>query len=133
MSDWLCSKCNLRSGENCANQDCPGLAKAVGQAFRTQRGDSDLEVWKEVCYAHEAELEWLRADVKRLRWMLVYISEVCIRHDQGNETGRVLGYIADNAREALDPDSQRARRAKALSDLAEMDADLLDIDPEVKP
>jgi len=37
------------------------------------------------------------------------------------------------ARAALDPDGQKERRAKALSDLAEMDADLLDIDPEMKP
>ena len=36
-------------------------------------------------------------------------------------------------REALDPDGQKERRAKALSDLAEMDADLLDIDPKAKP
>jgi len=37
------------------------------------------------------------------------------------------------ARAALDSDGQKERRAKALSDLAEMDADLLDIDPEMKP
>ena len=29
--------------------------------------DFDLEHWKEVCYAHEAELEWLRAENARLR------------------------------------------------------------------
>jgi predicted nucleic acid-binding Zn-ribbon protein len=29
--------------------------------------DFDLEHWKEVCYAHEAELEWLRAEDARLR------------------------------------------------------------------
>ena len=34
---------------------------------------------------------------------------------------------------ALDLDGQKERRAKALSELAEMDADLLDIDPEKKP
>ena len=28
--------------------------------------DFDLEHWKEVCYAHEAELEWLRAENARL-------------------------------------------------------------------
>jgi hypothetical protein len=33
---------------------------------------------------------------------------------------------------ALDPDGQKERRAKALAELAEMDADLLDIDPEMK-
>lgn len=37
MSDWSCPKCNLRSGQTCADRNCPGLAKAVGQAFRTQR------------------------------------------------------------------------------------------------
>ena len=79
------------------------------------------------------EYDFFRAENARLREVLVYIGEVCIRHDQGNETGRVLGYIADNAREALDLDGQKERRAKALSDLAEMDADLLDIDPEGKP
>jgi hypothetical protein len=30
MSDWSCSKCNLRSGQTCADRDCPGLAKAMG-------------------------------------------------------------------------------------------------------
>lgn len=40
MSDWSCPKCNLRSGQTCADRDCPGLAKAVGQAFRTQRSSA---------------------------------------------------------------------------------------------
>jgi hypothetical protein len=34
MSDWSCPKCNLRSGQTCSDRDCPGLAKAMGQAFR---------------------------------------------------------------------------------------------------
>jgi hypothetical protein len=154
MSDWLCSKCNLRSGENCANQDCPGLAKAVGQAFRTQRGDSDLEVWKEVCYALEAELDWLRPDNAQLRAENARLREVvevaaagvetfCINPEGGSnivvEGGDRFAHERDilpllnAARAALDLDGQKERRAKALSDLAEMDADLLDIDPEVKP
>ena len=29
--------------------------------------DFDLIHWKEVCYAHEAELQWLRAENARLR------------------------------------------------------------------
>jgi hypothetical protein len=48
------------------------------------------------------EYDALRAENARLRETLVYIGEVCIRHDQGNETGRVLGYIADNTRAALE-------------------------------
>jgi hypothetical protein len=36
-------------------------------------------------------------------------------------------------RAALGSYGQKERRAKALSELAEMDADLLDIDPEMKP
>ena len=56
--------------------------------------DFDLTHWKEVCYAHEVELEWLRAENARLRAIITDM---------------------------------------ALSDLAEMDADLLDIEPEVKP
>jgi len=54
--------------------------------------DFDLTHWKEVCYAHEVELEWLRAENARLRAIITDM---------------------------------------ALSDLAEMDADLLDIEPEV--
>ena len=37
------------------------------------------------------------------------------------------------ARDALYLDGEKERRAKALSELAEMDADLLDMDPEMKP
>jgi hypothetical protein len=48
------------------------------------------------------EIKRLRAENARLREALVYIGDVCIRHDQGNETGRVLGYIADNTRAALE-------------------------------
>jgi hypothetical protein len=29
--------------------------------------EADLEVWKEVCYAQEAELQWLRADNNQLQ------------------------------------------------------------------
>lgn len=90
--------------------------------------DFDLTHWKEVCYAHEAELEWLRAENARLREALLYYAQdydyerFCSQWDGGAK-----------ARAALDPDGQKERRAKALSDLAEMDADLLDIDPEMKP
>jgi hypothetical protein len=56
----------------------------------------------DVMTAAATEIERLRAENERLREALVYIGEVCIRHDQGNETGRVLGYIADNARAALE-------------------------------
>jgi hypothetical protein len=27
MSDWSCPKCNLRSGQTCSDQDCPGIPK----------------------------------------------------------------------------------------------------------
>jgi hypothetical protein len=37
------------------------------------------------------------------------------------------------ARAALDPHGQKERRAKALAELAEMDADLLNMEPEKKP
>jgi len=64
--------------------------------------EDDLTHWKEVCYAHEAELQWLRADAERMGEALVYIGNVCIRYDQGDEMGRVLGHIADHARAALE-------------------------------
>jgi hypothetical protein len=38
-----------------------------GEAMSKPAKDGNLEVWKEVCYAHEAELQWLRADNARLR------------------------------------------------------------------
>jgi hypothetical protein len=44
----------------------------------------------------------LRAENARLREALVYIGKVCISHDQGDEAGRVLGYIADHSRKALE-------------------------------
>ena len=50
----------------------------------------------------QTELDALRAKNAQMRDDLVYISDVCVRHDQGNETGRVLGHIADNARAALE-------------------------------
>jgi hypothetical protein len=49
-----------------------------------------------------AEADALLAENFRLRDALIYIGDVCIRHDRGDETGRVLGHIADNAREALE-------------------------------
>jgi hypothetical protein len=49
------------------------------------------------------------------------------------ESCRIWRIATGCIREALDLDGQKERRAKALSELAEMDADLLDIDPESKP
>ena len=73
------------------------------------------------------------AENARLREGLVYIGNVCIQHDRGDEMGRVLGHIADHARAALEPKEQRERKEKAPAELAEMDADLLGLDPEMKP
>jgi hypothetical protein len=97
-------------------------------AYRAWRNEDDFTHWKEVCYAHEAELQWLRADVKRMREALTWYAQ-----DYDYKTPSIIWDGGAIARAALDPDGQKERRAKALSDLAEMDADLLDIDPEVKP
>jgi hypothetical protein len=71
------------------------------------------------CYKHhEAQGYWTLIRTPQGYWTL-------IRTHKSKEL--------DAARAALDPDGQKERRAKALSDLAEMDADLLDIDPEMKP
>jgi hypothetical protein len=48
------------------------------------------------------ERDGLKAEVERLGEALVYIGNVCIRHDRGDETGRALGHIADHARAALE-------------------------------
>lgn len=48
-----------------------------------------------------SEIDTLRAENARMGEALVYIGDVCIRHDKGDEAGRVLGYISDLARAAL--------------------------------
>jgi hypothetical protein len=58
--------------------------------------DGDLAHWKEVCYAHEAELQWLRADVKRMREALEEIN----RRDTYPPDG--YGVWAEIARAALE-------------------------------
>jgi hypothetical protein len=76
------------------------------------------------------EIKRLRAENARLREALEEIAE------NASKAGHALKQrcaIWAVARAALDPDGQKERRAKALAELAEMDADLLDIDPEVKP
>jgi D-mannonate dehydratase len=117
--------------------------------------DFDLEHWKEVCYAHEAELQWLRADVKRMREALATFTEYQLATLEGlpaktsKRERQRQQQIADKMVDACKLFGcytkdrtprlheilcgQKERRAKALSDLAEMDADLLDIDPEMKP
>jgi hypothetical protein len=103
-----------------------------------------------------AEADDLRAENARLREALVPLKLIADRYDDdGLDEARPSwgGCVPDEilmvqgrggkafltlqqcfvARAALDADGQKERRAKALSDLAEMDADLLDIDPEMKP
>ena len=93
--------------------------------------DGDLETWIEVCYAHEVELEWLRADNTRLREALHEIAANAAAPGYALEQRRAVWRMA---RAALDPVEQQERRAKALAELAEMDADLLDRPtPGVKP
>jgi hypothetical protein len=90
---------------------------------RLRSGEDGLE------YAAADELEALRSEIARLREALEDLLDDSEVHDFGEWFEDRL----KQARAALDPDGQKERRAKALSDLAEMDADLLDIDPEVKP
>jgi hypothetical protein len=71
--------------------------------------------------AIKTELDALHAENARLREALEEIA-----------ANAAVPAIWRMARAALVPYSQKERRAKALSDLAEMDADLLDIDPEKK-
>jgi hypothetical protein len=108
-----------------------GHSIVIGSAGReSQVRSKDMAF---ISAANPAAVLELLDENNRLGDALVYIGNICIRHDRGDEMGRVLGRIADHARAALEPKAQKERRAKALSDLAEMDADLLDIDPGVKP
>lgn len=76
-------------------------AWAVGDAW-TPRIVAEMGLHYQGPVLTPAKADALRAENARLREALVYIGDVCIRHDQGNETGRVLGHIADNARAALE-------------------------------
>jgi hypothetical protein len=86
---------------NISNKDIEVLIQWNMNCVEALRG-SGHEAGAQAHTETAAMLDALRAENARLREALVYIGEVCIRHDQGNETGRVLGYIADNAREALE-------------------------------
>ena len=91
-----------------------------------------------------AEADALRTENARLRESLQWFLD----NDETNEGDVPMPEYGDRtwneineywidglnrARAALNPDGQKARRAKALAELAEMDADLLDLDPKVKP
>jgi len=82
----------------------------------------------------EAAIENLRAENARLRGALadMHAGWRYIRLNYGDLSGVGWERCDAAARAALDPDGQKERRAKALAELAEMDADLLDIDPEMK-
>jgi hypothetical protein len=70
-------------------------------------------------------------DEARPSWGACVPSKVEIVQGRGGARLLTLQQCLD-ARAALDPSGQKERRAKALSELAEVDADLLDIDPEMK-
>ena len=83
------------------------------------------------------EIKRLRAENARLREALQHAASAMdslVSDEMPYTQSCMIWRIATGRiREALDLDGQKERRAKALSDLAEMDADLLDIDPEMKP
>ena len=92
---------------------------------------TDLEL-EELIADHDmlaARVQKLQIDNDRLREAL----EDLLDDSWVQDFGEWFEDRLKQARAALDPDGQKERRAKALSDLAEMDADLLDIDPEMKP
>jgi hypothetical protein len=77
-----------------------------------------------------AEAATLRAENARLRVAL----EDLLDDTWVGDFGEWFEDRLKQARAALDPDGQKERRAKALAELAEMDADLLDQPtPGVKP
>jgi hypothetical protein len=80
--------------------------------------------------AIKAELDAFRAENARLREAL---HEIAANASKAGHALKQRCAIWAVARAALGPYGQKERRAKALSELAEMDADLLDIDPEMKP
>jgi hypothetical protein len=109
-------------------------AWAVGDAW-TARMVAEMGLHYQSPVLMPAEADALRAENARLREALEgMLSGSKYNEEEGwwvlirTPTSKELSA----ARAALDPDGQKERRAKALSELAEMDADLLDIDPEVK-
>jgi predicted nuclease with TOPRIM domain len=57
----------------------------------------DLEHWQEVCYAHEAELQWLRAENAQLRKELTEAQKERA-HQQGRATRNAKEYAAEQER-----------------------------------
>jgi hypothetical protein len=78
----------------------------------------------------KVELDALRAENARLREALHEIAANAAVPGFEPEQRHAIWRMA---RAASGPYGQKERRAKALSELAEIDADLLDIEPEVKP
>jgi predicted nuclease with TOPRIM domain len=75
----------------------------------------DLEHWQEVCYAHEAELQWLRAENAQLRKELTEAQKERA-HQQGRATRNAKEYAAEQERtNRLRAENIRLR--KALEDL----------------
>jgi hypothetical protein len=130
--------------------------------------EAELTHWREVCYAHEAELQWLRAEnepSKNEAALMEWVGRAIWHHGDGKDDaeaaiaggeamddthGGIFWVRADDGSlvpatpgEACDEVKRlRAENARlrgiitdmALSDLAEMDADLLDQPtPGVKP
>jgi hypothetical protein len=104
-------------------------AWAVGDAW-TARMVAEMGLHYQGPVLMPAEADALRAENARLRDALREIAEKAAAPGYAPEQCRSIWWMA---RAALDPVEQQERRAKALAELAEMDADLLDIDPEVKP
>ena len=80
-----------------------------------------------------AEVDTLYAENARLREALGRAYEAVETCDETYPGSKYLNAELKAIRAALEPKGQKERRAKALAELAEMDADLLDLDPEVKP
>jgi len=80
--------------------------------------------------AVKAELDALHVENAQLREALREIAEKAATPGYAPEQCRSIWWMA---RAALSPSGQKERRAKALSELAEMDADLLALPtPEIK-
>ena len=97
-----------------------GAAEYIKNAASTLRGLMEIN-------------QELKAENARLREALGRAYEAVETCDETYPGSKYLNAELKAIRAALEPKGQKERRAKALAELAEMDADLLDLDPEVKP
>jgi hypothetical protein len=133
-----------------AKDEAELLEQVVLTTCECHPGECYVKMGQMLCCAEDDKVEAVFAAIRAAGWAVVPQTELDALRAENDLLREALREIAANAavpgfepeqrhaiwqmaRAASGPYGQKERRAKALSELAEMDADLLDIDPEQKP